>query len=88
MAMIFRPKAEESRAMLHRLRASLGLSTAGLAALLGVPKVTARSWMDGKRSPTGAATRLIWILTVGAEDPATLAKLGSWVKWSRPGCGE
>lgn len=84
MAVLLRPSASESRRMLRSLRQRLGLSTGALAALLGVPKVTARSWLDGTRSPTGAATRLIWILAHAACTPGILAEDGSWLEWTRP----
>lgn len=49
--------AEEIRA----IRAQLGCTQAEFAVLLNVPKVTAISWENGTRKPSGAALRLLAI---------------------------
>jgi DNA-binding transcriptional regulator YiaG len=85
LVVAFQPSAAETHEMLRRLRVATGLPVATLAALLGVPKVTVRSWLDGKRAPSGAAKRLIWLLTVEAIDPGKLVEDGSWLEWTRPG---
>jgi putative transcriptional regulator len=57
--------AKEIRA----IRTSLGYSQAEFAALLNVPTVTAISWENGVRKPSGAALRL---LTVARSHPRAL----------------
>ena len=57
--------AKEIRA----LRARLGCTQLEFAALLNVPKVTAISWENGTRKPSGAALRL---LTVAKHHPEAL----------------
>lgn len=41
------------------IRRQLNVSQSVFAALLNVPKVTAISWEKGRRTPTGAALRLL-----------------------------
>lgn len=43
------------------MRAKLGFTQAEFAALLNVPKVTAISWENGSRKPSGADLRLLAI---------------------------
>lgn len=50
--------AKEIRA----IRASLGFTQAQFASLLNVPKVTAVSWENGSRKPSGAALRLLAVV--------------------------
>jgi putative transcriptional regulator len=57
--------AEEIRA----LRVRLGCTQLEFAALLNVPKVTAISWENGTRKPSGAALRL---LAVAKHHPEAL----------------
>jgi putative transcriptional regulator len=57
--------AKEIRA----IRASLGFTQAQFASLLNVPKVTAISWENGTRKPSGAALRL---LAVARKHPEAL----------------
>lgn len=57
--------AKEIRA----IRAVLGCTQIEFAALLNVPKVTAVSWENGTRKPSGAALRL---LTVAKHHPEAL----------------
>lgn len=57
--------AKEIRA----LRAQLGCTQLEFAALLNVPKVTAVSWENGTRKPSGAALRL---LAVAKHHPEAL----------------
>jgi putative transcriptional regulator len=58
-------QAKEIRA----IREGLGCTQIEFAALLNVPKVTAVSWENGTRKPSGAALRL---LTVAREHPEAL----------------
>jgi len=44
---------------IRALRAQLGFTQAQFAVLLNVPKVTAISWENGTRKPSGAALRLL-----------------------------
>jgi putative transcriptional regulator len=57
--------AKEIRA----IRARLGCTQVEFAALLNVPKVTAISWENGTRKPSGAALRL---LAVAKHHPEAL----------------
>jgi putative transcriptional regulator len=57
--------AKEIRA----IRKSLGFTQAQFASLLNVPKVTAISWENGTRKPSGAALRL---LAVARKHPEAL----------------
>ena len=57
--------AKEIRA----IRTSLGFTQAQFASLLNVPKVTAISWENGTRKPSGAALRL---LAVARRHPEAL----------------
>ena len=57
--------AKEIRA----IRVRLGCTQMEFAALLNVPKVTAISWENGTRKPSGAALRL---LTVAKHHPEAL----------------
>lgn len=57
--------AKEIRA----IRARLGCTQLEFAALLNVPKVTAISWENGTRKPSGAALRL---LAVAKHHPEAL----------------
>jgi putative transcriptional regulator len=54
---------------IRAIRASLGCTQFEFAALLNVPKVTAISWENGTRKPSGAALRL---LTVAKHHPEAL----------------
>ncbi len=54
---------------IRALRAHLGFTQAQFAALLNVPKVTAVSWENGTRKPSGAALRL---LAVARKHPEAL----------------
>jgi putative transcriptional regulator len=44
---------------IHALRVRLGCTQLEFAALLNVPRVTAISWENGTRKPSGAALRLL-----------------------------
>lgn len=57
--------AQEIRA----IRARLGCTQSEFAALLNVPRVTAVSWENGTRKPSGAALRL---LAVARKHPEVL----------------
>jgi len=54
---------------IRQTRAKLGCTQSEFAALLNVPKVTAVSWENGTRKPSGAALRL---LAVVRKNPAAL----------------
>ena len=54
---------------IRQTRAKLGCTQSEFAALLNVPKVTAVSWENGTRKPSGAALRL---LAVVRRNPAAL----------------
>jgi putative transcriptional regulator len=61
-------KAISARAI-RETRAKLGCTQSEFAALLNVPKVTAVSWENGTRKPSGAALRL---LAVARKNPDAL----------------
>jgi hypothetical protein len=52
--------------------------------LLGVPSITVRSWLTKRRTPTGAARRLIWVLYTAHFAPETFRKPAAWMLWTRP----
>lgn len=54
---------------IHAVRTRLGFTQSQFAALLNVPRVTAISWENGTRKPSGAALRL---LAVAREQPEAL----------------
>ena len=54
---------------IRAIRTSLGFTQAQFAALLNVPAVTAISWENGTRKPSGAALRL---LAVAKNHPEAL----------------
>ena len=54
---------------IRALRASLGFTQTQFASFLNVPKVTAISWENGTRKPSGAALRL---LAVARRHPEAL----------------
>ncbi len=54
---------------IHAIRTRLGFTQSQFAALLNVPKVTAISWENGTRKPSGAALRL---LAVARKHPEAL----------------
>ena len=62
---ILRGKAPASRAFkvdasdVKRIRASLGLSQEGFAAILGISLGTLRNWEQGRRDPEGSARVLL-----------------------------
>jgi putative transcriptional regulator len=49
------------------IRRRLNVSQSVFAALLNVPKVTAISWVRGRRKPTGAALRLLDLVRKNPE---------------------
>lgn len=54
---------------IRAIRTSLGCTQAEFAALLNVPPVTAISWENGTRKPSGAALRL---LAIAKQHPEAL----------------
>jgi DNA-binding transcriptional regulator YiaG len=79
----FQPTGPEVIQLLEQLRGRLGISVPTLAALLGVPCITVRSWLTHRRTPTGAARRLIWLLATATDRPEDLADGHKWLNWSR-----
>jgi len=63
------PVKSLSTRAIRAIRARLGCTQAEFAALLNVPKVTAVSWENGTRKPSGAALRL---LAVARRNPEAL----------------
>ena len=63
------PVKAMSARVIRETRAKLGCTQSEFAALLNVPKVTAVSWENGTRKPSGAALRL---LAVVRSNPAAL----------------
>ncbi|MFN0075334.1 MAG: helix-turn-helix domain-containing protein [Prosthecobacter sp.] len=55
---------------IKRIRTRLGVSQAAFAALLNVPRNTAISWENGVRKPSGAALKL---LSLVSQKPEILA---------------
>lgn len=63
------PVKSMSARAIRETRNKLGCTQSEFAALLNVPKVTAVSWENGTRKPSGAALRL---LAVARSNPAAL----------------
>jgi putative transcriptional regulator len=62
------PPIKEMRAReIRAIREQLGCTQAEFAALLNVPKVTAVSWENGTRKPSGAALRLLAVARAHPE---------------------
>jgi putative transcriptional regulator len=55
------PVKKITAAEIRKIRTKFGYSQAEFAAMLNVPKVTAISWENGVRKPSGAALRLLAI---------------------------
>lgn len=83
LSQTFQPSGPEVIRLLEQLRGHLGISVPALAALLGVPSITVRSWLTKRRTPTGAARRLIWLLATATDRPEDLADGHKWWNWSR-----
>jgi putative transcriptional regulator len=56
---VFKPAPELTAKEIQDIRAGLGVSQIVFASMLNVPVVTAISWEKGRRSPSGAALRLL-----------------------------
>lgn len=74
LAQTFQPIGPEVIRLLEQLRGRLGISVPALAALLGGPSITVRSWLTKRRTPTGAARRLIWLLATAMDRPEDLPR--------------
>jgi putative transcriptional regulator len=70
---VFKPAPELTPKQIQALRNRLGVSQSSFASMLNVPVVTAISWEKGRRSPSGAALRL---LEVARKHPEVLAAAG------------
>ncbi len=70
------------RELLFGLRKDYGLSRGQLASWIGVPQSTLKAWEMGKRSPSGAARKCIWLLDrVVRKNPLTdIMQLVLWDK--------
>jgi putative transcriptional regulator len=55
------PLPKYTASEVSRMRHSLNLSQRGLATLLGVSTRTVEAWEAGKNSPSGAASRLLYL---------------------------
>jgi len=73
--------AEQARAMLVEVRSETGWSRPTLAALLGVSLHSLRKWETGKRRPSGAARRLIWLVAMMALHPERSGNGMDLVTW-------
>ena len=56
------PTGDPARDRVMALRKALGLSQAALAAELGLTAVAVQDWESGRRSPSGAAQKLLQML--------------------------
>lgn len=72
----FKPASELTPREIQELRARLGVSQSVFAAMLNVPVVTAISWEKGRRSPSGAALRLLEMASKHPELFLTTAEEG------------
>ena len=67
---VFPPAPPMGPRAIQKLRRALGVSQVAFASMLNVPVVTAVSWEKGRRSPSGAALRL---LELARKHPEVLA---------------
>jgi len=67
MVKIPRPVKAIPAAEIRAIRLLLGCTQTEFAALLNVPKVTAISWENGTRKPSGAALRLLAVAKLHPE---------------------
>jgi len=67
--------------MLERLYGFLGRET--LCAVLGLPVQTVRDWRSGRRVPSGAGYRAIWLTWCMCFHPERLATLHDIATWGR-----
>ena len=77
------PSHQDVRKILMDLRRELRWSRAMLAAVLGVPENSLRSWETGARSPHASAVRLIWLVDVIFRHPEQLRTAADMVFWGR-----
>jgi DNA-binding transcriptional regulator YiaG len=66
----FLPSMEQVRGMLKEIRSELRWSRPMLAAVLGVPSKSLRSWEIGERNPCASARRLIQLIHMLMISPA------------------
>jgi DNA-binding transcriptional regulator YiaG len=86
LARLLAPTKTDIQTLLLELRNNLQLPETTLAAILGVPLITLRKWLSGKRSPCSAAKKLIWLthrlLTRNAGKPKDFFELAVWLRSS------
>ena len=76
------PSAAESLAMLRAFREHSKLSVAAVGALLGASYASARAWCSGRRTPSRAARRSIWLLHRLSVRPDAPLGLDDWMTWN------
>lgn len=79
---LLRPADVEVSTMLQELCAAMG-GTRELAAACGIPRLTLDKWLDGTRSPTGAARKAIWLLWALLLHPERCTSLFDVWTWGR-----
>jgi DNA-binding transcriptional regulator YiaG len=77
------PSAGEIRVKLFRLRQSLNWSRETMAAFIGVSSAVVRSWEAGRRRPSNAAKRLIWMLDMLVRSPKSLQDAVDFMLWGK-----
>jgi DNA-binding transcriptional regulator YiaG len=77
------PSAEATRQTMIGLRRDMKWSRATLAAVLGVSFHTVRRWEEGKKQPSGAARRLVWLISTLMGDPKRLTTGFSLLCWGK-----
>jgi DNA-binding transcriptional regulator YiaG len=80
----FRPRPSELRRMLHQVRDHHRESLSACAIRYGVSRSTIIKWASGRRAPSGAAARIIWIVWTAAFNPDAISDYFSWAVWQRP----
>lgn len=73
--------------MLKALMRSHGLSRHQLCLVLGASNHAVRAWARGRRNPSGAALKLLWLVDALArnEAPRTFLDLALWRRSAPPG---
>lgn len=77
----FRPERKAYPDLIAQIRASMGLTPRQMACIFGVPHITIQFWESGRRVPTSAARRLIWLVHRLHFAPKSLRRADTWLRW-------
>ena len=83
LAFRLQPTAKQCRSMLLEILRALQWDRHDTAATLGVSFMTLKSWIEGARTPTDAARKLIWMTWALLLHPELLRTVWHIVTWGR-----